>query len=247
MPEPGTALYASLCLFLGGLLKGVVGLGLPLVALPLLTLKLPLATCVTALILPVFATNITQAFQRGQFAATVRRFWPTLVVLIACIIVSTNGLVLIDEDVLYAIIGVALLTLTVATRLQPRLHVPPAHERWVGPVAGAVGGVLGGISSVYGPPVMLFLAALRLPKHEFVATISLFFLAGHVALSIGVASFGIASVDDFVLSATAVLPTLAGLWLGQRVQVRLDERRFRLTLDAVYVATGASFLLRALA
>ncbi|HEX6979796.1 MAG TPA: sulfite exporter TauE/SafE family protein [Alphaproteobacteria bacterium] len=247
MPDPGTALYASFCLFLGGLLKGVVGLGLPLVALPLLALKLPLAACVTTLIIPIFATNLTQTFQRGLFAATVRRFWPTLLVLIVCIIVSTNGLVLIREDVLYAIIGASLLTLTAATRLQPKLHVPPAQERWVGPVAGAVSGVLGGISSVYGPPLMLFLAALRLPKHEFVATISLFFLAGHLALSVGVASFGIASFGDFMLSAAAVIPTLAGLWLGQRVQVRLDERRFRLTLDAVYVATGASFLLRALA
>jgi len=246
MPELGMIAYVFLSLFLGGLLKGVVGLGLPLVALPLLALALPLKLAVATMVIPVFVTNGAQIFQGKQFRPVLRRFGPTALVLILTIAVAVQALVVMPEDVLFMVVGIALIAMTIAMRFQPKLRIAPTQETWLGPLAGMLGGVMGGISAIYGPPLMLFLASLRLPKHEFVPAISLLFLAGNTGLFIGLMSFGIAGGGDFLLSAAATIPCYLGLWLGQRVHARLDERRFDAARDFVYLASGASFLLRAL-
>jgi uncharacterized protein len=93
----------------------------------------------------------------------------------------------------------------------------------------------------------MYLACLRLKKNEFVAAVSQFFVAGNVGLTIGLVSFGGAGLHELALSAAATIPTYAGLWLGQLVHTRLDESRFTAVLYVVYLATGASFLIRAFA
>jgi uncharacterized protein len=243
--ELTTVLYALFCLFLGGLVKGVVGLGLPLVSMPLLSFALPLKTAVALVLVPVFVTNTAQSFQGGMFKPTFRRFWTAMIVMIAALSVSAQALVQIDERTLYTILGTTLILMTLTLRYRPSFQLEPRQELWAGPLAGALGGVLGGFTGIYGPPVMMYLASLRLKKAEFVAAVSQFFTAGNIGLTIGLLSFGGAGLNELALSVAATIPTYIGLWLGQRVHARLDESRFSAVLYVVYLATGASFLIRA--
>ncbi|HEX2115634.1 MAG TPA: sulfite exporter TauE/SafE family protein, partial [Alphaproteobacteria bacterium] len=240
-----TILYVFLSLFLGGLLKGVVGLGLPLVSMPLLTFAVPLKTAVALVIVPIFVTNLAQSFQGGLASPTFRRFWLSMIVLVATIALTAQALVTIDEKILYTILGTTLILLTLTLRFRPSMQIKPAQEPWAAPVAAGAGGVLGGFTGIYGPPVMMYLACLRLKKGEFVAAVSQFFVAGNIGLTIGLVSFGGAGPQELALSAAATVPTYVGLWLGQRVHARLDESRFTAVLYIVYLATGASFLIRA--
>lgn len=246
MSDVASIVYACFCMFLGGALKGVVGLGLPLLSLPLMSLALPLKTAVALLVFPSFATNITQSFQGGMFKPTLRRFWTMALTLGVVIGLTTQVLVLVPERVLYAVVGTVLIALTFVLRRRSEWHLTPRHEIWVGPLTGVAGGIIGGISAIYGPPIMLYLAALRLSKREFVAAVSLLLLVGNTGLTIGLFGFEVASPIDLALSALAILPTFAGMWLGRRVHMQLSEQRFAAVLNLVYLATGISFLVRAL-
>jgi uncharacterized protein len=93
---------------------------------------------------------------------------------------------------------------------------------------------------------MIFLAALRLPKAEFVPAISLMFFTGALGLTVGLLGFGIAGTQELGLSALATLPVFVGMALGRRVRVALDERQFGLLLLAIYLAIGGTFLLKGL-
>ncbi len=244
--EPGFTLIASaLSLFAGGLVKGVAGLGLPLVALPLLTTVVSLKTAVGLLVVPTIASNLVQSFQGGRFRSTLKRFWPVIVTLLATIAISTNALVLVPEKVLYAIIGLAVIGLPLLSHFRPELRVRPGQERWLGPLTGAIGGFLGGVSSFYGPPLMLYVVSLRLPKDEFVPAVSLLYFMGAVGLGAGLLSFRIMGPAELGESALACIPVFAGLWLGQIARARLHQQRFDRVLLAVYLATGTSFLIRA--
>jgi uncharacterized membrane protein YfcA len=245
VPDLSTILWIIVSFFLAGLVKGAAGLGLPLVALPLLSFALPLKTSVALAIVPIFATNVLQSVQGGMARPTFRRFWSAWLIVVAVIAVSAQALVAVDERVLYAIIGTTLILLTVTLRYRPSLQVTPAQEAWASPMVAAVGGLLGGFTGIYGPPYMLYLASLRMKKQEFVAAISQYFVAGNIGLTIGLLGFGGATPRDLALSVAAMIPTYAGLWLGQRVHARLDESRFSAMLYALYLATGASFLIRA--
>lgn len=246
MPDLSTALYVIVSFVLSGLVKGAAGLGLPLIALPLLSFVLPMKTAVALVIVPIFTTNLAQSFQGGLAIPILRRFWLAWVVITVVIAFAAQALVAVNEKILYGVIGTTLVLLTVTLRYRPSLQVQPAQERWASPLVAGIGGVLGGFTGIYGPPYMLYLASLRMKKNEFVAAISQYFVAGNVGLAVGLLGFGGATLRELAFSAAVTLPAYAGLWLGQRIQARLDERAFAGLLYGLYLATGASFLVRAI-
>src|SRR5690606_34814674 len=61
--------------FCGGVVKGMVGIGLPLTTIALLTLFLDLRIAVPLMVVPILATNILQSFRGGRFVELLRRYW----------------------------------------------------------------------------------------------------------------------------------------------------------------------------
>ncbi|MBI3710757.1 MAG: sulfite exporter TauE/SafE family protein [Proteobacteria bacterium] len=237
-------LYSLLVLFLGGLFKGVAGLGLPLIGMPLLTLAVDLKTAVAILVMPLVASNLFQSFQGGLFAPIFRRFWPLLLSLFVVGVVSTKALVILPEQVLFAIIGIALIIVPTIAHFRPDLRVVPGQEHWLGPLVGAAAGFMGGISSFYGPILLLYVVWLRLPKNEFVVAISQMFSIGAIGLALGLFAFGITKPVQFGISTIVCVPVFAGLWLGQKVRFRMSERGFARLILITYIVSGATFLLK---
>jgi len=64
---------------LAGFVKGVIGLGLPTIAMGLLTLAMPPAGAAALLILPSIVTNLFQMRPVGAAMELTRRLWPMLV------------------------------------------------------------------------------------------------------------------------------------------------------------------------
>jgi uncharacterized protein len=243
----GIILSCFLSLFAGGAVKGLVGLGLPVIGMPLLTLTLPLKTAIAILVVPLVVSNLSQSFEGGLFRWTLKRFWPTLATLFVSAAVSTQALVALPERTLFTAAGTAIIVLPLITYFYPALRIGPSLERWLGPCVGTIGGFLGGVSAFYGPPLMIFLAALRLPRAEFVPAISLMFFVGALGLTVGLLGFGVSGTRELGLSALATLPVFIGMSLGRRVRIGLNERQFTLLLLAIYVVIGTTFLLKGLA
>ncbi len=239
-------LYCAASFATGGVVKGTFGIGLPLVAMPLLTMVLHLPTAASLVVVPMMATNLAQSFMGGRAAivARLRRFAPMLATLVVCILFATKGLALIPERLLYALIGLLVIGSSVLGRLKPRLRISESQERWLGPIAGAVAGALGGMTTFYGPVLLAYLVGLRLPKDEFVAAISLIYFIGAVALGVGVVGNGLTDPLMLGLSALTLIPSFLGIRLGQMVRMRLDERRFATWLFVLYLVIGASFFVK---
>jgi len=232
-------------LLAGSSVKGIVGIGLPLVAVPLLTLVVDLRTAVALMTVPIIVSNGAQSFQGGRFVPMAKRFWLLLLPLFISILLSVRLLVVVPEKLLDWVIGCAVIAFPILVRLVPRLRVDRAHERWLNPIVGIVGGVLGGISSFYGPPIMLYVYGMRMPKDDFIPGISLMYSVAGSGLLIGIYLMGVASPHEIGLSTLMLIPTGLGMWLGRYVHVHLSEHKFQLVLTAVYAATGLSFLLHA--
>jgi len=243
--EPGSLALAALCVFVGGAVKGVAALGLPLVSIPLLAWTVGLKSAVALLVVPMIGSNLVQSFQGGLFLLNLRRFWVFELAVLVFALIGTRLLVTLPQHVLAGAIGLSLVVLPLVIHYRPTLAVTQRQRRWADPLVGAVAGLLGGVAAYYGPPIMLYLLGMRLAKDEFVSAISLLYWIASAGVFIGIYSTGAASLGTLGLSVLMLVPVGLGMWLGQRVQVRLSEAGFRRLLIAVYLATGASFLLQA--
>jgi uncharacterized membrane protein YfcA len=245
MLDPLTLSYIAFCLFTGGFIKGIVGLGLPLISVPLLSFALPLKTSVALMTGPILLTNLVQIFEGGRAGKAFSRFWPIVVTLVITLALSAQALVLFPENVLYTVLGVMLLVMAALMYFRPSFRVNERQERVIGPLTGIIGGMLGGMTGMYGPPIMVFLGALRLDKDFFVTTVSMLYFSGGLALAIGLLGFEVATWQELGVSAIAMIPVYIGLILGQRLRFGLDQARWSNALLIVYVVTAVSFLARA--
>ena len=76
--SPWMLVAAVAALLAGGVAKGILGVGLPMIALPLLYTSIPIREAVALMYGPVLVMNVWQTFQGGYFATALRKYWPMM-------------------------------------------------------------------------------------------------------------------------------------------------------------------------
>ena len=144
-------------LVIAGLVKGVIGVRMPIVAFPMLSMLVDVQTAVMLLSMPLVLSNIPQALEGGLVAQTLLSLAPVLVGMIPGVWIGVAVLLNVDPAVAKMAAGASVILVAALTLLAPKLQI---KRRMIGPVglgAGFCGGLLGGIAALAGPPVLIFL------------------------------------------------------------------------------------------
>ncbi|WP_424136121.1 sulfite exporter TauE/SafE family protein [Roseomonas chloroacetimidivorans] len=232
---------------LAGLVKGVIGLGLPTVAMGLLGLIMPPAEAAALLLVPSLVTNVWQLLAGPRFGALLRRLW-RMMLGIALGTWAGSGVIAGGAGHLAtAALGAALLLYAVVGLAKLRLRVPPAAEGWAGPAVGAATGLVTGATGVFVIPAVPYLGALGLGRDDLVQALGLSFTVSTLALSAGLAWHGALPVQAAGTSLAALAPALAGMALGGWLRARVRPETFRLCFFLGLLALGGELLWRGLA
>lgn len=217
----------TLTFLAAGFVKGVTGMGLPTIAMGLLGTAMPPAAAAAMLVIPSFVTNVWQLLAGPATARLTQRLWP----MVLGIVLGTVGgsALLVWSDPLWSrlALGIALIVYAAHALVSPALSVPPRIESWLSPIVGLVTGAVTGATGVFVMPAVPYLQALRLDRDELVQALGLSFTVSTMALAVGLTVHDAFRPDQLGLSAAAVIPALAGMWLGQKVRARISPRRFR--------------------
>lgn len=240
-------LVSAVAALVAAFVKGVIGLGFPTLATPLLTLVLDVKVAVVVLIVPNLVMDGIQLARRGAPWATMRRLASLLVFGAVGTVVGTRLLVTLPSRVVTLVLGafVLLFVLLNATRVSPR--VPGRWEPWLSPFAGLLAGVVGGITNVPGTPLAIYFYALGMDKIEFVRAVASTFLIYKLIQLGAVAWFGFLTWPLLGVSLALTVVALGGFALGLGVQDRLEPRAFNRAVLVFLAALGLWLILRALA
>ncbi len=229
-------------LFLGGLVKGTTGFGLPLIALPLLSLILPIPTAIVTLVLAIFLSNVYLIGREGIKNIDAVRFGPLILFMIIGIVIGAWFLSAADETLIYRALGAIIVAFAILNMTQTRIEVPTERQSLYNPLVGLTAGILGGMSTLMGPILILYLSSLGLAPNVFVATIAFLYLIAVTAITLALASFEIVTYDEFSLSLAAIFPVFAGLWIGGKIRRHLTVDRFLVVIDVLLVFMGVSLI-----
>ena len=239
-------LACAIAMMAGGVVKGVVGIGLPLVSLPVMATFIPVPKAIALLLLPSFVTSIWQVFHGGFLGRSLRRFWPLLLGIAAGTVVSVRVLATIDTQVLYLALGALVAVFATVLHRQFVFRVPPRAEPWLAPVTGIAAGLVGGLSMLFATVYAMYLSGLKLGKDFFVAVVALSNVTATIVLAAAMARHDLVGGTDVAGSLAALLPAFAGLMIGQWLRGRIDEDRFRKTLAVVLFLVGLNLIRKAL-
>ena len=233
-------------LITGGVVKGVVGLGLPIVTLAILLNFMPPLTVLGLLVAPILVTNLWQSLRAGNLLQPLGRFWPMIVMAVIFLFIGAELIVGMDTAVLFAVLGCFVVVFSATNLMKPRVHpLKPETEKWAGPLAGALGGLLGGISTIWGPPMMMYFVMLKLDKDTFVRTVGLAWFSMAVPLTFAYWRNGIFTGDVIPLSLAACVPGMIGIRIGEKIRGRIDQETFRKAMLVILLIIGLNLIRRA--
>ncbi|RVU34250.1 sulfite exporter TauE/SafE family protein [Hwanghaeella grinnelliae] len=246
MMDPHAALAIAATFLIAGTVKGVIGVGLPTISLGLLTALIDLPTAMALLLIPSLMTNILQASSGGNARELFRRLWSFLLSAAITIWVGAAALTQLDLSLLSTLLGIVLLTYAAISLAGIRLSVRAEHEVWAGPVFGAVNGVLTGMTGSFVVPGVMYLQAIGLPRDMLVQAMGMLFLVSTLGLAVALGGGGFLTADLGIQSAAALVPALAGMFLGRKIRHTLSEAQFRKAFFVAILILGGYIALRSL-
>src|SRR3954468_12797725 len=167
MPDSSFILaVAGVAFVVAGFVKGVLGQGLPTVAVGLLSLIMSPGEAAALIVIPALLTNIWQGWIGASFWPLVRRLWPTLLASFAGTFVATwAGLGLLTPEaaaLARKVLGIALILYGLLGVSRIRLQVPARAERWLGPTMGMANGAVAHATGVFMFPVISSIQSITL-------------------------------------------------------------------------------------
>lgn len=234
-------LFITAVFIVAGLVKGVTGMGLPTVAIALLSLRMPPLQAAALLIVPSSVTNVWQL----AAGSSVYPLWQRLRWVMLAICAGVAGAFMLGAASWSGLVlGVALVGYGLLGLTGWRMRVAPRHQRWAGPLAGAATGLMAGVTGVFVMPVAPYLQALDLDKDDLVQALGMAFTVGTLALAVMLALRGEWQATAAGNSVLALLPAIAGMQLGQWLRERMQPTLFRRCFFLALLALGTHQLLR---
>lgn len=239
-------LIISLTFLLAGIVKGVIGLGLPTVAVGLLGLLMTPMEAASLLIVPSLVTNIWQLAAGPSLKPLVRRVWPMLIGICVGTWVGARFFSGVDPGHATVALGAALMLYALIGLASLRLSVSPRAEWWLSPLIGTATGLTTAATGVFVIPAVPYLQALNLNKEDLVQAMGLAFTVSTVALAATLVQDSAFRPAMAGSSFLVLLPALGGMLFGQRVRTRVSPAAFRICFFLGLTALGGHLALRGL-
>lgn len=242
--DPGVAALVVAAFFVGGFVKGAIGLGLPVVVLATLALIMPLREAMAVFLIPGVLSNVWQATNGPHLPVLIRRLWPMLAAAIGGILLGVSIMAGLKSEIMATVLGVMLCLYAAYALFAPRLPEPGRHEAWMSPIMGATGGLFFGMAGIYIVPGLLYLETLRMPRDQFVQALGVTFLVISTTLAVAMTGYRLVSWEMASLSLLGLIPVFAGIWTGRRIRNRISETFYRTLFFIALFVTGVYMVIR---
>lgn len=245
---PEIFLYAVAVTLLAGVIKGAVGFAMPLVMISGLSLVLEPKLALAGIILPIVFSNALQVAREGraQALAAIREFRVYVVMICVMILIASQWVSVIPDRTMYLVLGIPVAALCAVQLVGVAIRIAPQHRRWSEFVVGGLTGTLGGLAGTWGPTTVIYLAAIDTPKKKQIVVQGVVYGLGSVMLLVGHLRSGVFNAQTALFSALMLAPAIVGMWIGFRIQDRVDQATFRKMTLWVALIAGLNLIRRGL-
>jgi len=239
-----TLLSVAAVFLLGGVVKGAIGFGLPLVTISILPLLVPLdlALAINGVMLPI--ANMRQFLRERIIGLTIRTVWPIMVGLVIGVPIGTQLLTRVSESQFDLGLGLFIIAFVGVTMVAPRFRLQASWSRPVALLVGWLAGTVGALTSANGPFFVMYLVAIGASRALFFSALGLLFVTTGLLIALSYAVAGLLTPQRLALALLFAIPAFGGMLVGNRLGNRLSVERFRLLVLGGLLLLGLNLIRR---
>ena len=229
-----------------GFVKGLIGLGVPMITLSLMSLFQPVPNAVVITLLPSFLTNIWQAAKGGNFIMLSKKLWALIIMVPPGVWIGTYFLNKFEPTWFSLILGALILIFSIAGLCGLALVVPRGQENFWGILVGTFGGLMLGMTGIFSVPSVFYIYGLGLTRDELVQALGIVLNIVTVFLAIALYQMEILYEKQLLLSVGAFFGTASGMLIGQQIRRHISEKLFRKIFLRFLMVLGSYIVINSL-
>jgi uncharacterized membrane protein YfcA len=229
---------------LAGVVKGVIGLGLPTIAMGVLGALMTPNQAAAILIVPALLTNVWQMWDGPALQILLRRLWPMLVCALLGTLPAAGILTKANVRLTTALLGAVLVVYALIGLIGVHFKVSRRREPVLGPLIGLTTGLINGATGIFVVPGVPYVQALNLGKDELVQALAISAFVSTLALALGLGLNNGLSGALVAPAMIAVVVAFVGMAIGKALRSRLSVATFRRWVLAGLLLLGCSMFAR---
>ena len=231
-----TILIMLIALCLGGFTKGVISWGFPLVSLPILTIALPPTSAIFLLFFPIIFANIREIKIKNW--KTYKKLIPFSLGIFCGIIIGSVIFHTSNSDIISIAIGITIIICVVINFVGFKINEKYLLKPFFGLSYGLLSGIIGGMTTVLGPFMIIYLVSLNLSKSIFSEFVSLAVFSTLIPLYGMFFIYQDVVISDFFASGLALIPALLMQFLGLKIRNIIPQEKFRKMTLTLLITVG---------
>jgi hypothetical protein len=235
-------LIIAAALAVGGMAKGITGLGLPMVAVPVLAGFLGVERAVLTLIMPILVLNIWLMWTLRDCVRDVPELPRMLLPSVPGVALGAGILYLASEQFLSTALAIWIVAYLLLRFFHPTMSLQGASRLRLAPVVGFTAGSMQAATGISAPVLVPYVDALGLEPRAYVFTVATVFtmLSGtHFVMMLSVQAI---SPEQFAESLLAILPTIVFVPLGQKLRGHINPETFNRIIRGLMLIMAARLL-----
>jgi len=230
--------------FLGGLVKGTIGVGLPTVTLTLLSFFFDIKDSISFILIPVILTNLVQMLDGKELKSIIQQTKFFLIVSVIFVIPGFLILRVINSNTILVILAI-LLVLNSCLVLFNKIITVKRHtsfktQFWV----GALTGITTGVTSIYTMPFIFLIQSLKFNKEKLIQLMGLSFFLYSLTQFTLFYSFSMINEKVLLFSSIACVPILIGVLSGKLLRKVLSEQTFKKLFNYMLLISGIIIIIK---
>ncbi len=232
-----------LSIFIGGIVKGSVGIGMSMFSVPIIAFILPPTKAMMLLCFPVIFTNFLQMDIKKRAGSF--KFLPMFLALFIGLIVGGKLILKLNLNYISILIALVIIIFTSLNFYGINLkNLKQVNEKIFSVIVGFLSGILGGLTTFYAPPIITFLISINLDKESFIRTTATMYFFASIPLYTSMVYHGLGNYYDLIMSLTLVLPAIIGQFFGTKVRKKLPNEIFQKLVLVILIIIGFTLLFK---
>ena len=239
-----TLIQILIIFFVGGIVKGLIGVGLPTITLTLLSFLYDIKFSISVILLPVVFTNLIQMLD-GKYLLKI--FNDVKVFLFSSFIFIVLGfyfLIILNSKIILFFLAIILIVTSSLSIMKYELKIKNYKSKYFQFFIGSMTGIITGVTSIYTMPFIFLIQSLNYPKEKIIQLMGLTFF-GFSSIQFILFSFnGLINPEILIFSLISCIPIFIGIYVGNILRNKISENLFKYLLNIMIALIGCLLIIK---
>ena len=223
--DPTTIFIIIFSLCLGGFTKGVISWGFPVISLPILTIVLPPTSALFLLFFPIIFANIREINFKNM--RNYKKLIPFSIGIFSGILIGSYIFHNTKSEIISIAIGITIIIFAFINFKGFKINEILVSNKLFGLLYGLFSGVIGGMTTVLGPLMIIYLVSLNFSKERFSQNVSFLVFATLIPLYIMFFIYQKVVINDFLVTSLALIPAMFMQYIGLKIRDKIPQETFK--------------------